>query len=529
MDADPSPKDVPESEILQEILEKRTAYSGTLYSLSDLRTFRSWDFSWPTITKPRRFTSRHSYASDEAFFNTIENHNNGVSYGLLQAVGAFEENNSVVLYGGALVDIVTKREAEIKDWDLRLIGEECVKSTELCVEAAKKFVADVFTWLKMENEKVQIRNQERKNSAEGSTLEEALFDIQQVMTIRSKSTVTIVIPGKKVPNGNYHRVLDRTMLQFTFAPYETVQDLFANCTPHCTQLAIKNTTVVLSEAAKYCLESLCVVLNAKVFKQGDSARSIRAEMKRACEYFDDKGFDIILPQLDIPKLPDRNLKFHLQEALDLPDMTVIYRKVEGYKIMADRVYVPEDDSNTEASDDDDSDYDGDVAGYSVGESIHHNIRCLVSDVYDRFQFVAEGEVTDPVFDFAPLLTSRMVDKTYETVKLSLASGTIVVDKVIQYFQATPPAQVFEKLLVSRINETATKTGALPASFKLDMDVLDELILKEKKAILLKLKTIQSKMEEKGLDRLLSDSAEPDFPSDADILKALYGDYLLSED
>jgi len=524
-------RDMPESEILKEILEST---SEELHTLSDLRTFRAWDFSWPTLTKPRRFTGRHSYASDEAFFSTIENHNHGVSHGLLQAVGAFKENNSVVLYGGALVDIVTKREDSIKDWDLRLVGEEYVESPEKCVQAAKQFVADVFTWIRSENERIQIKNQERKQSAEGGNYtEEPLLDIQQVKTSRSKSTVTMVIPKK----WNHNSHIKETVLQFTYAPYKTIQDLFAHSTPHCTRLAVKDKAVSLDSSAKYCLESLCVVLDARVYQHFDcseeakkpdvQSRSFREEMKRACKYFNVKGFDIVLPELDIKKLPDRNLKFNLQEALDLPELTIIYSRVDGNKVMADRV-VPSDHGGTSERTNDA--YDGEGASYNVGESIHHNIRCLVANVYDRFQFVTEGEVTEPVFDYAPLLTIRMIDKSYETVGASLSSGIIEVNKVIQYFSATPPAQVFEKLLVSPINDTATERGTLPEPFKFDKEVLGELVSKEKKAISAKLKTVRTMMQDAGLDKLVVDFPETPVSSKDEVLKALYGDYMLrSED
>lgn len=171
-----SPKEevTPESEILHSILaSKETTYN----SLSDIRSYRSWDFSWPTITKPHRFTPRHTYASDRAFFATIQANNYGLPFDLLTAVGAFDEVNSVVLYGGALVDIVTKRDESIRDWDLRLIGEEYVQSPEKCIKAAKQFTRNVFTYLKKENERIQIANQENKRKRE---LQEPLFDIQEV-------------------------------------------------------------------------------------------------------------------------------------------------------------------------------------------------------------------------------------------------------------------------------------------------------------------------------------------------------------
>ena len=123
----------PESEVLHSILSSQ---NKTYHSLKNLTSYRSWDFSWPTITKPHRFTERNTYATDTAFFTTLQNHNSGLSFDLLTAVGAFDEVNDVVLYGGALVDIVRNRDWEIRDFDFRLVGEQYVGSPDKCIEAA---------------------------------------------------------------------------------------------------------------------------------------------------------------------------------------------------------------------------------------------------------------------------------------------------------------------------------------------------------------------------------------------------------
>ena len=225
---------------MKEVLTPETGNNPPYYSLSDLRTFRAWDFSWPTLTRPRRFTGRHNYASDAAFFNTIQNHNHGVSHDLLNAVGAFDYDNEVVLHGGALTDLVTQREDEIKDWDLRLVGEKYVDSNEACVEAAKQFVDKVYSWIRHENDRIQTRIQIKDSKYKN----DEPFDFQKVITSRSKSTLTIVVPGRRSTAG----WIQETVLQFTFAPYKTVHELLEHSTPHCTRLAVKDYKVILDRA-----------------------------------------------------------------------------------------------------------------------------------------------------------------------------------------------------------------------------------------------------------------------------------------
>jgi hypothetical protein len=505
----------PESETLRKILSLDDDIE--LVSLSDIRSFRAWDFSCPTFTKPHRFTARHTYTSDKALFSAIEAHNYGVSRSLLEAAGALKEDNSVVLYGGALVDLVLKRDAYINDWDLRLIGPEFVGNEENCVKAAKEFVDSIFSFLKEDNERIQILNHQRQQV--GKTQED-LFDLNAVRVSRSKSTITVIVPRRER--------MQQTVLQLTYSPYTTIEDLFRHSRPHCSRIAIHQGKVVLDQAARYCLESLCVVLDTNSLldcRDGDEgpdhSRALVTEVQRTIKYFDSKGFDIILPDLDMAKVPRRNLKFGVDEVLDLPCMTAVYDDVEGNKIMVDNLRTKNGESVLEHQ------------GYSggpdinLGETIHHNIRCLVADVYDQFQFATEGEQVAPIFDFCPTLTPRMIDKSFETVKDEIDGDSLEINKVIKYFSATHPAEVFRKLLVEPIQSMKRKSpNDSCLLYGVDEAVLDELIAKEIDAILEKLLSLRNTMVTQGFDKLLVD-----FPQDVsraeDIHKALYGDYAVA--
>lgn len=506
---------LPESENLRKILSLDADIE--LVSLSDIRSFRAWDFSCPTFTKPHRFTARHTYTSDKALFSAIEAHNGGLSNALLKAVGVLKEDNSVVLYGGALVDLVLKRDAQINDWDLRLIGPEFVGSEEKCVKAAKQFVDSIFSCLKEDNNKIQMSNQKRQQDGKAQA---DLFDLNAVRVSRSKSTITVIVP----PRG----ILRQTVLQLTYSPYTTIEDLFRHSRPHCSRIAIHRGKVVLDQAARYCLESLCVVIDTNGLlhcrdgdEGADHARALVTEVQRTIKYFDSKGFDIILPDLDMAKVPRRNLKFDIAEALDLPCMTAVYDDVEGNKIMVRHLCLS-DSKNGESV----LEHQGYSGGPDInpGEIIHHNIRCLVADVYDQFQFATEGEQVAPIFDFCPTLTPRMIDKSFETVKDGIHGDSLEINKVIKYFSATHPAEVFRKLLMEPIQSMKKKSPNDSCLLHgVDEAVLDELIAKEIDAILEKVLTLRNTMVTQGFDKLLVD-----FPQDVsraeDIHKALYGDY-----
>ena len=104
-----------------------------------MKNYRSWDYSWPTLTEERRFTDRNTYASDDSFFEVIRNHNHGFTWMILDKLGVFAEegdDQDVVLYGGSLLDVILDRENHINDWDLRLVGKKYAGDEDACVRRA---------------------------------------------------------------------------------------------------------------------------------------------------------------------------------------------------------------------------------------------------------------------------------------------------------------------------------------------------------------------------------------------------------
>lgn len=515
------------SEHLTQLLHRQNHPNRPLLSLKDLSTHRSYDHSWPTFTESRRFTDRHTYASDASFVTVLQNHNKGVSYALLKAVGAVEcknvvRDNHIVLYGGALVDIVLKREEEIADWDLRLIGPDYCDSEEKCVQVAQKFVQDVFQELAKENERIAILN---ARATEAQRAVEETFDVSKVTTSRFQSTVTITVPGRW--SASLGQILPTT-LQLTFAPYSNVRELFGNSLPHCTRIALLNDAVVLDELAHYCLESVCVILRpddlchtsvgvaTKEEEEVDdrenpsssmddetlSAPSLAYEVNRFIKYFY-KGFDIVVPGLDMTTIPRRLLKFDQTEVLDLPFLTVYFNKVDENKIMVSSLVVPEKELDETSGKDSCTGHQG-RGGYGsmsprapihVGSSAHHNIQCLIRGDLGRFHYVAEGERTETIFDTCPLLTSRMIGKAYEMVEGRLSTN-IDVQLILDYFGCgVSPSEVLTKLVLDRIQ---TK----PRTFQIRKTHLTDLITREKEALLERVEELPQVLKEQGRDTLL---------------------------
>jgi len=407
---------VSQSQILQSLLSSKEM---RLLRLRDIGTSRSWDHSLPTITTLRSFTDRHNFDSDDSFFEIFEKQvNGGLPYKILQNAGVFDKDNTVVLFGGCLLDIILKRQSVINDFDLRLVGEEYMNDESKCIAKAKEFVTSVFSYLSKEKDEVDAIKKKAKE--DGRHVYVNGCDLQSVIVSRCRSTVTVHIPR--------FDSYQETILQLTFAPSPSLETMLKACHPYCTRLAVKDGVVVLDEMAKFCIESTCIVVNPSDFsnyfldgfgnaldandeqkEDHSSGRSVTSQLLRLIDYHESKGFDIILPDLDMDKVPRRNLEYGADEVLPLPSLIVKYQNVDQNIINVTGLSLPKKLMQQEGN--------GAgvmVGGYvsactdNVGESIHHNIRCLVNNIYNSFKYVAQGERFDHVFDYVPLLTYRMV-------------------------------------------------------------------------------------------------------------------------
>lgn len=499
-----------------------------LYGLQDIGTTRSWDYTLPTIGEHRRFTNRLNFKSDESFFGILKDVNHGLPYQILEHAGVFKKDNDIVLFGGCLLDIVLGRHRSIRDFDLCLVGEEFMDDEAKCINVAKDFVSGIFQFFSIQNEKVdQLIAKDKEEGKQKNDYQGQKCDLQEIVVSRARSTVSVHIPsfGNKA----------KCIFQLTFSPARTVQKMLRKCQPHCTRLAIKDGVVVLDHLARFSIESTAIVLDTSSlinFYIGDigdeeeqarrvtSGLTFAGQFARYIAYSQEKGFDIILPQLDMSKVPRRNLEYDVEEVLPLPCMTVVYDGVDNNHIMSTQLDLPKNLAGKTPDCGLIGSYDSSTMP-DLGDSIHHNIRCLVNEVYDSFKYVAKGERWEHIFDFVPSLTPRMVKKSYETVLSNLQSGTIQIDRLTGYFSVTQPDEVVEKLFAKPLRNNICRKGALPKPFALDANVLNELVGMEVSRLIEKIESLRETMVGRGLDEIVYRFPE-NVSTKEEAFEAIYG-------
>ena len=145
-------------------------------------------------------------------------------------------------------------------------------------------------------------------------------------------------------------------------------------------------------------------------------------------------------------MPTRNHQFKEVEVLDLPNILVHYNAILGNKIKAAKVvyrkpttgdtrgpgavrqHVDGDDSNSDSDSAYESAYDqeadfatrfADNVEALSGAAVHTNVPCLAHGRLRNFAYVGRGDYAANALQATPVITKRMVGKTFETVKEKL--------------------------------------------------------------------------------------------------------------
>mmetsp|Transcript_5617 Transcript_5617/g.11145 ORF Transcript_5617/g.11145 Transcript_5617/m.11145 type:complete len:378 (-) Transcript_5617:58-1191(-) len=230
-----------------------------------------------------------------------------------------------------------------------------------------------------------------------------------------------------------------------------------------TSIAYFDGEIHFTDRAKFALENFAVPVD------------VRDKPHRIVKCFQ-KGFDLILPELDVESLHSRNLKFGLAEVLDLPHLTIVYDSVQGNKIFAEVVEVAKDrgeggeggeGDGCSSEEEEEKDQYGGPPGAShlsnVGSIIHHNIRALVRKEHGSFIHYGEDESWETVYSTEVPITERALINSYETVCSRISSRSINLPLIESYF-AGDTLEIIDALLVKFYKSSDRKAKSKGVAF-----------------------------------------------------------------
>lgn len=398
--------------------------SNKLFKLEDVAPVRLWDYAVPTVVMQGRFTNRVPWTDSASFTDKF--------FSLYPALKGINMSN-LAIAGGAVIDLLLERTP--KDIDIFVITErdlDPAAASDFAKKRIQTFVREIYDSLEKKNNflketeaKKQLTNPNFK-IGRGEFVDTNRFAVQ-----RFRNVYTVKVPNVSVP------------LQLIATPYPSLNKLFSRVDLQCTAVAYYNNEVLFSELGKFCFENLAVVID-NVYKN-------TSQIKRLVKYFN-KGFDIILPELDTSKIRTHNFKFDLSEMLDLPFVDIIIQGLHGNKVEATSLSPSKRCAEEDGEDEPQAMYPSSQPT-SGGIGIHKNISSLIHDRWQDFVYEGQGPSYKNAFLDRPLLTERMILNTYKTVEAKVyTKGALKLNSLEKFFTIKKLSTIVNELLLDYIRE-----------------------------------------------------------------------------
>lgn len=425
--------------VIQLIQNKAT--SDELYSLADISRDRNWNYELPTLTKKGRFTARKPWDTcgefKDAFFE---------NFPIFKEI----DLSNIAVMGGVVFDLLHGLENRVADIDLFIVGTLPGEGTteEKVIRRAEKLMDDIYNhvvrYVKQQNDEEDNRRRQFGSQYQQKMVLSSNLSFLKVTRNGSVLTFNVPVPSSKVP------------IQLVLGAPRTVPDLLRQVDLDCTAIAfVEGQKLQFNAMSKFCFENACTVVS--------NIRSKTFET-RLEKYFNWKGVDVVLPQLDLSKIPKRNLKYDVEEVIDLATLAIVYSEIiNGGKIITTRLTKIDNEEEDEASAVEEA--TGSTANWAAtaygsfqcakdmkpaGIIIHENVIHLIHDLPERFQFYGEGKYLKDALLPIPKLTNRMISNSYETVKgqieQALRVGMLNVLTLEKYFTVKPASQIIRELL-----------------------------------------------------------------------------------
>ena len=400
-----------------------------LINLDSIGTTRSWDYTQPTLMVPGRYTARSPMNSESFQYQFYERY---------PALKNMDWTN-IALSGGAIIDIILGRTPN--DLDFFFYGLE---SGDELLNRAGEFLHFL---LKAEREYVHQTNEKNKKIAQEGRHHygtPAILSIN-IQAVRRGSIIEVRLSAVK------------EKIQIVLCRNENLEMLSSNSDFALCGTVYDGKNVLVPQSARWELENMALVVHGSPYFPTE---------ERLKKYFE-KGFDIILPDLDIKKCPTTYLKLGLRDAIQLPLFALSYSKIEGNQIHLDQVISI--DTHEEPSSDDSKQHYGSVEDLNDRRTVlYRNIQLMTSidrkqhvsitgastekkiDVEieeNKFAVFAEGDFVMDVLKPWPDITSRQVKNTYHAISEQIYSkGNLDFNCYNQYISVEPVNDFMRQLL-----------------------------------------------------------------------------------
>jgi hypothetical protein len=280
--------------------------------LENLDTTIAWDFTLPTLM-PKKYGMdqqtlfQEKIVSKEVFMKTITDKIPILKHGL---------NLSNVLIAGGFVSDCLLNKDRSKDVDMFIYG---LATQEEATARVHKLVNDIIDL----NAAYKKKKKEEQRRSSKDSKKSYMSDDDESETTHTESVFPKAIRHQHCLNLECEGV----DYQIIFRLYKTKSEILHGFDLGSSAVGFDGKDVLFTSLSKFSYENIANII--------DPSRRSTTYEKRLEKYYQ-KGFRIILPDLNIKAIPTNSLRYGLAEVCDLPHFVFTYRNIKGNRIYVER-------------------------------------------------------------------------------------------------------------------------------------------------------------------------------------------------
>ena len=413
-----------------------------LWLINDIDFTKDWDYSLPTIHSTQTISLRNNLIRDlnqfqALFVKQYSTYFSGVNF------------DNILIAGGCVTGVLLQQQRVLNnDVDIFIYGlnekQANLKIKQLIQQIYQSYKNNLLSkYLK----KINTEGQNRQ-SLTNEEIATVLAENPDINNIRNRYCLSLEFDhGQKI--------------QIIFRLYRSISEILHGFDLGSSAIGYDGKQVYFTSLSRFSYEYLANIV--------DTTRRSTTYEHRLEKYYS-RGFQIILPYLDISKLPTKYLKYRLPEVCQLPYFVFSYNGLKGNKIYLQKLIEWGPNVSLKDEEKPDSDYQpSEIDEYKV---FYLNLKNLVKKGYD-FYYYSERMNLDILKD-PPYITSSRVIDFYDSI------GKRIFDK------SNFNANIFSTYFSSELIPDIVNQLFVEKNYK----YLNQMIQKQKQLILNRLQKVR---------------------------------------
>ncbi len=413
---------------------RQVGVTGDLHTIDKLISDQTLDYDTPTLCNSKIDEANLLLNSMTKFKKNFDD-----KYPFIKDINM----KNLLIAGGAVSGIVRNKHNRESDIDFFVYGLTKKKATE----RVKEWLLDILipkTKKKYNKDDDDDSDSDSDSDNNYKKHKNKKSSIGEYKIIRNKNSIAIFLEDKMVK------------IQLIFRLYKTISEILHGFDLGSSAVGYDGTDVYFTSLGKFCHEYSCNII--------DTSRRSTTYEYRLNKYFD-RGFNIVLPKLDITKLRTDYLKYGCDEICEMPYFIFGYDRIIGNKIIVTKFF------NKYINN---SDYDLEPMSpiNAYYQSLQINMINLINNV-DYFYYVSSlvDKNNVDILSKPPRLSKGNIITFYDDIREKLNKNRVDINMIKKFITI----EKTENIITQMFNKKTNKK-----------EYLDELIERQKNLAIKKL-------------------------------------------